>query len=92
MIRNFFSTPNIIGRLLIVLLFVGGIIYAGAFNGFIVETQASCSCGGGDAPSVLSNSCPTGANGCGHPNNCAECPPKGSGGFCSGNNSCSAAD
>lgn len=47
MIRNFFSTPNVIGRLMIVLLFVGGVFYAGAFDGFVVETKASGCCGGG---------------------------------------------
>ncbi len=46
MIRNFFATPNIIGKLMIALLFVGGVVYAGAFDGFIVETEASCCCGG----------------------------------------------
>ena len=46
MIRNFFATPNIIGRLFIVLLFAGGIVYAGAFDGFVVETEASSCCGG----------------------------------------------
>ena len=46
MIRNFFSTPNVLGRLMIVLLFAGGVVFAGAFDGFVVETEASCSCGG----------------------------------------------
>ena len=31
---------------MIALLFVGSVVYAGAFGGFIVETQASCCCGG----------------------------------------------
>ena len=31
---------------MIVLLFAGGIVFAGAFDGFVVETEASCSCGG----------------------------------------------
>ena len=47
MIRNFFSTPNITGRLMIVLLFIGGVVYAGAFGGFVVETEASSCCGAG---------------------------------------------
>ena len=54
MMRNFFSTPNILGRLLIVLLFVGGIVYGGAFDGFVVEIEASSCCGGGTDASVLS--------------------------------------
>ena len=54
MLRNFFSTPNILGRLLIVLIFVGGVVFAGAFNGFVVETDAKSCCGGGSDASVLS--------------------------------------
>ncbi len=40
MLRNFFSTPNLLGRLLVILLFAGGLVFAGAFNGFVVETDA----------------------------------------------------
>ena len=47
MIRNFFSAPNVIGKLMIALLFVGGVVFAGAFNGFVVETEASSCCGAG---------------------------------------------
>ena len=58
MIRNFFSTPNVIGQLMLILLFVGGVVYAGAFDGFVVETQASCCCGGEtDAVLLSSSSC-----------------------------------
>ena len=58
MIRNFFSTPNIIGKLVIALLFVGGVFYAGAFDGFVVETQASSCCGGEtDTAHFSSSSC-----------------------------------
>ena len=58
MIRNFFSTPNIIGKLMIALLFVGGVVYAGAFDGFVVETEASICCGGGtDTEHFSSSSC-----------------------------------
>ena len=56
MIRNFFSTPNVLGRLLIVLLFVGGVVYAGVFDGFVVETEASGCCGGGTDASLFSSS------------------------------------
>ena len=56
MIRNFFSTPNIIGRLMIALLFIGGVVYAGAFDGFVVETEASCCCGGETDTVLLSSS------------------------------------
>ena len=34
------------GCLMIVLIFVGGVIFAGAFNGFVVEIEASSCCGG----------------------------------------------
>lgn len=56
MIRNFFSSPNVLGRLLIILLFVGGVVYAGAFDGFVVETQASGCCGGGTDAAIFSSS------------------------------------
>ena len=60
MIRNFFSTPNLLGRLLIVMIFAGGVIFAGAFNGFVIETEASSCCGGGmDDAIFLSSSCGT---------------------------------
>ena len=56
MIRNFFSAPNIIGKLMIALLFVGGVVFAGAFDGFVVETEASSCCGGGTDASLFSSS------------------------------------
>lgn len=56
MIRNFFATPNIIGRLMIILLFAGGIVYAGVFDGFVVETEASSCCGGGTDTFIFSSS------------------------------------
>ena len=56
MIRNFFATPNVIGRLMIVLLFVGGVVFAGAFDGFVVETEASSCCGGGTDAAIFSSS------------------------------------
>ena len=56
MLRNFFSTPNVIGRLMIIMLFVGGVVFAGAFDGFIVETEASSCCGGGMDTAIFSSS------------------------------------
>ena len=56
MIRNFFSTPNVIGRLMIIMFFVGGVVFAGAFDGFIVETEASSCCGGGMDTAIFSSS------------------------------------
>ena len=49
MIRNFFSTPNVIGRLMIIMFFVGGAVFASAFDGFVVETEVSDCCGSGIA-------------------------------------------
>lgn len=58
MVRNFFSTPNVMGRLMIVLLFAGGVVFAGAFNGFVVEIEASsCCCGGTDTAVFSSSEC-----------------------------------
>ena len=37
------------------LLFVGGVVYAGAFDGFVVETEASSCCGGGTDVSFFSS-------------------------------------
>ena len=63
MIRNFFATPNVIGRLMIVLLFVGGVVFAGAFDGFVVETEASSCCGGGMDDAIFSSSGNNGGGG-----------------------------
>ncbi|MYB92411.1 hypothetical protein F4054_07660 [Candidatus Poribacteria bacterium] len=58
MIRNFFATPTVVGKLMIALLFVSGAVFAGAFDGFVVETEASCCCDGGtDAEHFSSSSC-----------------------------------
>ena len=70
MIRNFFSTPNVLGRLLIVLLFAGGVVFAGAFDGFVVETEASSCCGGGIDDAIFSSSS---NNGDDDPEECGEC-------------------
>lgn len=61
MLRNFFSTPNLLGRLFVILLFAGGLVFAGAFNGFVVETKAESCCGGGTDASVLPDSSCCGA-------------------------------
>ena len=75
MIRNFFSIPNIIERLFIVLLFAAGVVYAGAFDGFVVESEASSCCGRGMDAAIFSSSnccdeeeecdCLGGGHGCG---------------------------
>lgn len=78
MIRNFFSTPNVIGKLMIVMLFVGGAVFAGAFDGFVVEIEASSCCGGGTSTDIFSSSscCDTYTKSC--PSGCddsASCGP-----------------
>lgn len=78
MIKNFFSTPNLLGQLLVILLFAGGLVFAGAFNGFVVETKAESCCGGEtDAALFSSGSCgdtitcsPVGRSGGGPAKNC----------------------
>jgi hypothetical protein len=57
MIRNFLLTPNVAGRLMLALLFVAGIVYAGAFDGFIVEVDASSCCGGAETEHFSSSNC-----------------------------------
>ena len=56
MIRNFFAIPNVIGRLMIIMFFVGGVAFAGAFDGFVVETEASSCCCRGTDNAIFSSS------------------------------------
>ena len=44
MLGIFSSTPNVLRRLLIVLVFVGGFVFAGAFGGFVGQTDAKTCC------------------------------------------------
>ena len=55
-VEIFLNQSNVIGRLMIALLFVGGVVYAGAFDGFVVETEASSCCGGGTDATLFSSS------------------------------------
>ena len=51
MLKSFFSRPNVLFRLLVVLVFAGGLVFAGTFDGFAPKTQtASCSGGIDTAP------------------------------------------
>ena len=47
MLKNFFNQPHALGRLVIVLLLAGGVVFAGAFDRFVVQTQASNCCSSG---------------------------------------------
>ena len=51
MVKNFFSRPNVFVRLLVVLIFVGGLVFAATYDGFSPKIQAenSSCCGGTDA-------------------------------------------
>lgn len=44
MLSTFLSAPKVLGRLLIVLTFVGGVVFAGAFGGFVGQTEAKTCC------------------------------------------------
>ena len=86
-VENFLNRPNVIGRLMIALLFIGGVVYAGAFDGFIVESEASCCCGGGTDAVIFSSSecCDTRTKSCRtncNQNAAGECGP-GNGSLCS---------
>ena len=50
MLKSFFSCPNVLLRLLVVLVFAGGLVFAGTFDGFVPKIQAeSCCCSETDA-------------------------------------------
>ncbi len=49
MLKNFLNRRVTLGRLIVVLLFAGGLVFAGTFDGFVVKTEAEkSSCCGGD--------------------------------------------
>ena len=51
MLKNVLNQHINLGRIILILLFAGGLVFAGTYNGFVVETEAeaSCCCGGTDA-------------------------------------------
>ncbi len=51
MLKSFFSRPNVLLRLLVVLVFAGGLVFAATYDGFSPKIQAenSSCCGGTDA-------------------------------------------
>ena len=73
MVKNFFSTPNLLGRLLIVMIFAGGVVFAGAFDGFIVETEATSCCAAGCGADEIFYSSSSCCN-CEGNGNCGDCP------------------
>ena len=66
MLKSFFSRPNIFVRLLVVLVFAGGLVFAATYDGFTPKTQAedSSCCGGTDAAPTDEPIAQTEANGC----------------------------
>ena len=49
MLKNLLNRRVTLGRLIVVLLFAGGLVFAGTFDGFVVKTEAEKnSCCGGD--------------------------------------------
>ncbi len=86
MLRNFFSTPNVMGRLLIVLLLMGGLVFAGAFNGFVVQTDAKSCCGAGTEVALFASSASNGGCTCIGGSYCGSCDTSSD---CSGSKSTS---
>ena len=53
MLKSFFSRPNVLVRLLVVLIFASGLVFAATYDGFVVKTEAeSCACSGMDTASA----------------------------------------
>ena len=53
MLKSFLSRPNILVRLLVVLVFAGGLVFAATYDGFSPKIQAeSCACSGMDTASA----------------------------------------
>ena len=53
MLKSFFSCPNVLLRLLVVLVFAGGLVFAATYDGFVVKAEAeSCTCSGMDTASA----------------------------------------
>ena len=80
MMKGIFTGKDVVGRFITVLLIASGFIFAIAFNGFVVQTEAKSCCGGGiDFPIFTSGSnnddCACNAGGC-DASNCDNCTPK----------------
>ncbi len=56
MLRNLFATPNVLGWLIVALLFTFGVIFVGVFDGFVVKTEAKSCCGDRTEVSLFASS------------------------------------
>ena len=65
MLKSFFSLPNIFVRLLVILVFAGGLVFAGTFDGFVPKTQTQSGCSGTDVTTTEKPVAQTEASGCG---------------------------
>lgn len=62
MLKSFLSRPNVFVRLLVVLIFAGGLVFAGTYDGFFPKTQAES--GGTDAAPTAESVAQAEASGC----------------------------
>lgn len=58
MLKNVLNRRINLGRISLILLFAAGLVFAGTYNGFVVETEAQTSCcGSTDAPTAETSCC-----------------------------------
>ena len=80
MLKNVLNRQINLGRISLILLFAAGLVFAGTYNGFVVETEAQTSCCGiTDAPTAETSCCGSGTE-VSKPSNAAvgdcSCKPK----------------
>jgi len=58
MLKNVLNRQINLGRISLILLFAAGLVFAGTYNGFVVESEAQVSCcGSTDAPTAETSCC-----------------------------------
>lgn len=58
MLKNVLNRQINLGRISLILLFAAGLVFAGTYNGFVVESEAEASCcGSTDAPTAGASCC-----------------------------------
>lgn len=61
MLKNVLNRQINLGRISLILLFAAGLVFAGTYNGFVVESEAQVSCcGSTDAPTAETSCCGSG--------------------------------